>query len=41
MQRALMIVVLAAAIVLVAVFVLTPQLRSTNPDEPLSSLTER
>lgn len=41
MQRVVMIVLLAAAVVLVAVFVLTPQLRSTNPDEPLSYLSER
>ena len=35
MQHTIMIVLLSAAILLVAVFVLSPRLRSINPDEVL------
>jgi len=35
MQRTVMIVLLLAAVVVVAVFVLSPRLRTPNPDENL------
>ncbi|MCC2651393.1 MAG: hypothetical protein K0Q60_1556 [Microvirga sp.] len=35
MQRVVMIILLLAAIVLVAVFVLSPRLKTANPDEDL------